>query len=285
MSRMNRRRFTWMATGGVASAALVACGGDAVEDDLTPTRIPDVEGAPPTLAPNATPFDSEGAGGGEKATPVAEDGGGGEAVTVTAHDDFSWDPAEFEAAPGQDIHVVNGGALQHDFYIDELGIETELLNGGEEVTVTIPEDAEVGAEYVYYCAVPGHREQGMEGTLTIVEASAGGGEAAADEGDEAAAGGGGGEAITVTAHDDFSWDPAEFEAAPGQEIHVVNGGVLQHDFYIDELGIETEMLNGGDEVTVTIPEDAEVGAEYIYYCSVPGHREQGMEGTLTIVEA
>src|SRR5680860_1911468 len=33
MSRMNRRRFTWMATGGVASAALVACGGDAVEDD------------------------------------------------------------------------------------------------------------------------------------------------------------------------------------------------------------------------------------------------------------
>ncbi|HEV2127922.1 MAG TPA: hypothetical protein VGR22_04815, partial [Thermomicrobiales bacterium] len=58
MIRMNRRRFTWVATSGIASAALVGCG-EAVDEDLTPTRIPDVAGAPPTLAPQVEPFESE----------------------------------------------------------------------------------------------------------------------------------------------------------------------------------------------------------------------------------
>lgn len=32
-------------------------------------------------------------------------------------------------------------------------------------------------------------------------------------------------------------------------------------------------------IGVTVP----YGAEYVYYCSAPGHREGGMEGTMTIV--
>jgi plastocyanin len=274
---MNRRRFTWVATSGIASAALVACGAD-TEEDLTPTRIADVEGAPPTLAPNATPFSSD---TGEAGTAAPVEGAGG-AITVTALDALAFDPAEISAAPGQEIHVVNGGNLQHDFIVDELGMATELLNGGDEQTITVPDDAEVGASFTYYCSVPGHREAGMEGTITIVEAGA----AAAEEAPaEEAAAGGAGEAITVTALDALAFDPSEIEAAPGQEIHVVNGGALQHDFIVDELGMATDLLNGGDEQTITVPEDAEIGQSYTYYCSVPGHREAGMEGTITIVEA
>ena len=132
----------------------------------------------------------------------------------------------------------------------------------------------------------------MEGTLTVAEG--GGGEAAAGTAEEstpaeeeaAAAGGGEGggaaEPITVTAMDALSFDPSEFEAAPGQEVHVVNGGALQHDFIIDELDMATDLLNGGDEQTITVPDDAEVGQSYTYYCSVPGHEAGGMKGTLTV---
>lgn len=283
MSRMNRRRFTWVATSGIASAALVACSGDAVDEDLTPTRIANVEGAPPTLAPNATPFSADDAGeeGGESGG--GEGGGAVEAVTIEAHDPFNWSTNELQAAPGQEIRVINAGSLQHDFVIDEWEIATDLLNSGDEATVTVPEDAEVGTEVTYYCSVPGHRESGMEGTLTVVEAAAGGEEEAPAEEDDAAAAGGG-EAVVLEAHDPFNWSTNELEAAPGQEIRVVNAGSLQHDFVIDEWEISTDLLNGGDEATVTVPEDAEVGTQVTYYCSVPGHRESGMEGTLTVVE-
>lgn len=190
MKRMNRRQFAWMATGGVASATLVACSGDAVTDDLDPTMIPDVEGAPPTLAPQATPFESP-----EEATPAAEAtpvegatpvgeeapaeeegaaqeegaaGGGGEAITLEAIDPYEWSMSELEAAPGQEITVINTGFLPHNFTVDEWGIATANLSTDEEETVTVPEDAEVGANVEFYCSEPGHREGGMVGTITIV---------------------------------------------------------------------------------------------------------------------
>jgi plastocyanin len=271
---MNRRRFTWVATSGFASAALVACSGDAVKDNITPTRIADVEGAPPTLAPNATPFSSEAQGGGG-AQAAAPSGG---PITVTGLDALKFDPSSFQATPGQTIVFKNGGQLQHDFIVDELNITMEPINGGEEKELKVPDDAKPG-DYTYYCSVPGHREAGMEGKLTVVEAGAASGN------QEAAAGGGGGGPIEVHTLDALKFDPSEISAAPGQEIHVVNEGMLQHDFILDELNMATDLLNNGEDQTVTVPADAEVGQSYTYYCSVPGHREAGMEGKLTIVEA
>lgn len=62
------------------------------------------------------------------------------------------------------VTIINDGALQHDFWIDELGIASDLLNSGETTTVTI--NAAPG-QYEYYCSVTGHREAGMVGTLTV----------------------------------------------------------------------------------------------------------------------
>jgi plastocyanin len=284
-----------VATSGFASAALVACSGDAVKDNIEPTRIANVEGAPPTLAPNATPFSSEQPAGGAAAAPA---GGGGGPITVTGLDSLKFDPAKITAAPGQVIHFVNGGVLQHDLNIDELNMKMEPIDGGAEKDLTIPADAKPG-DYTYYCSVPGHREAGMEGTLTVVEAGAagGGGQAAATEEatpaeaatpeQAAGAGGGGAPAGPIEVHtlDALQFDPSTIDAAPGQEIHVINDGVMQHDFIIDELNMATDLLNNGQEQTVTVPADAQVGQSYTYYCSVPGHRQAGMEGTLTIVEA
>ena len=38
-------------------------------------------------------------------------------------------------------------------------------------------------------------------------------------------------------------------------------------------------MTGGDSAAATAELDP---GEYIYYCSIPGHRESGMEGTLTV---
>src|SRR5688572_19739449 len=55
MKRLDRRKFMLLASVGTTGAVLTACGNDPDEVDLTPTMIPDVSGAPPTLAPYATP--------------------------------------------------------------------------------------------------------------------------------------------------------------------------------------------------------------------------------------
>ena len=281
MKRMDRRTFMLVAAAGGTGAVLVACGNDPDSVDLNPTMIP-VEGAPPTLAPMATP------GGGATATDSG-DTEGGEApadegvVSLEAQDPFNWSTNELEAAPGQTIQVTNTGAMEHDFVIDELGI-AEALPNGEPVDVTLPDDLTVGDTYTYYCSVPGHRESGMEGTLTIVEASAPAEEAAAPAEEEAAGGAEAAGPVSLEAQDPFNWSTNELEAAPGQTIQVTNAGVMEHDFTIDELGI-AEVLPSGEPVDVTLPDDLTVGDTYTYYCSVPGHRESGMEGTLTIVEA
>jgi uncharacterized cupredoxin-like copper-binding protein len=307
MKRMDRRTFMLVAVAGGSGAVLVGCGNDPDSVDLNPTMIP-VDGAPPTLAPMATP-------GGGAAEPA--DTGGGEAaaesgvVTLEAQDPFNWSTNELEAAPGAVIQVTNVGALDHDFVIDELGI-AEALPSGEPVEVTLPDDLAVGDTYTYYCSIPGHRESGMEGTLTIVEASAPAEEAAPAEGDAASTPEAEAEGspaadepvaeedliavpaealemmedpsvIALEATDPYNWSKKEISAAPGQVIRVLNRGVLEHDFVIDEFDI-SQVLVFGEPVDIQVPADAEVGSTHEYYCSVPGHRERGMVGVLTIVE-
>lgn len=72
--------------------------------------------------------------------------------------------------------------------------------------------------------------------------------------------------------------------SPGDvvKVTVINGEDVEHDFVIDELGAHSEHLpaeGSQDDVIFVAPK---VGTFY-YYCSVPGHRELGMEGTLEVV--
>jgi glucose dehydrogenase/plastocyanin len=91
---------------------------------------------------------------------------------------------------------------------------------------------------------------------------------------------GDGTGFTVNAID-INFDPKELTipANADVEVTVTNQGVLQHDFVIDALNVKTPMLNGDESFVVTI--NASAGT-YEYYCSVRGHREAGMSGTLTV---
>jgi nitrite reductase (NO-forming) len=76
------------------------------------------------------------------------------------------------------------------------------------------------------------------------------------------------------------FDPSDFEVPEGEvAIQLVNIDAFDHDFTVDELDVK--LLMGPDE-TVDGTFQATPGT-YTFYCSIPGHREAGMEGTITVL--
>ena len=83
---------------------------------------------------------------------------------------FTFSVTEITANPGEVVEVnLTNSQGTHDFVIDELGVQSEIINTGENtaVTFTIPQDATPGTTYEYYCSVMDHRAQGMVGTITV----------------------------------------------------------------------------------------------------------------------
>lgn len=93
-----------------------------------------------------------------------------DAVAVSSPEDGSllFEPDALDAAAGPvEIAYTNPSAVPHNVAIEADG---ETL--AESATVTDGDSASANAElepgeYVFYCAIPGHRESGMEGTLRI----------------------------------------------------------------------------------------------------------------------
>lgn len=93
-------------------------------------------------------------------------------VTVDGHE-WALTPSNLSASPGEEITVGfrNTGDVAHNFAVDFDGdgspeAKTDTIKPGQtaKVTVTAPEEA---GEYAYFCSVSGHRDAGMEGTLTV----------------------------------------------------------------------------------------------------------------------
>jgi hypothetical protein len=88
--------------------------------------------------------------------------------------------------------------------------------------------------------------------------------------------------VTLEMRDDLTWNTTNLELAPGQILQVRNTGVIEHHFVVDEWDIN-ETISSGEIRLVLIPGDAQPGQSFTFYCSIPGHRAAGMEGTITIV--
>jgi choline dehydrogenase-like flavoprotein len=80
---------------------------------------------------------------------------------------------------------------------------------------------------------------------------------------------------------DIDFNPNEFSIPANTEVTVrlPNLGQIIHNFNVDPLDIQSGDVPPGGETTVTI--NAAVG-DYEYYCSIPGHREAGMAGTVQV---
>lgn len=113
--------------------------------------------------------DGDGGDGNQTDAPPAVD------LTISATGvypiDFGYDKDTLTAAAGARVNITftNDDAnlfVTHDWVLEGVeGAATQAIAPGESATIsfTAPE----AGEYAYYCSVPGHRDMGMEGTLTV----------------------------------------------------------------------------------------------------------------------
>jgi plastocyanin len=134
----------------VLALGLVAmgCGGD---DDEEEAEAP---------APTTQPAPPETETAEETAPPAAEE------LNLTADEtEIAWDKDELTAPAGEvTIALDNPSQIPHNVTIEGVGdgASETVTNDTTEVTVEL----EAG-EYTYFCSVGDHRQQGMEGTLTV----------------------------------------------------------------------------------------------------------------------
>jgi plastocyanin len=85
-------------------------------------------------------------------------------------------------------------------------------------------------------------------------------------------------ALTVA---QLRFGPAELRARAGETValRLENKDSASHAFDIDELGIHVAMPAGQPALALF---KAAAPGTYTYYCSVPGHRDAGMVGTLVV---
>jgi len=136
----------------LAALALVACGGG---DDTTS----DTAAAPETTQEAESEKEAE---GGTEGSAAAVD------VEADPSGQLAFTSDETSAKAGNvTVNFTNTSAVPHDVRIESSGGEdlggTEVLSEGSESAKV---DLKPG-EYTYFCSVPGHRQAGMEGTLTV----------------------------------------------------------------------------------------------------------------------
>ncbi|MEX1071205.1 MAG: cupredoxin domain-containing protein [Anaerolineales bacterium] len=89
-------------------------------------------------------------------------------VTLVA-EDIMWATETINAKVGQSIEITlrNDGALDHNFVIADLGIDTLLSPGDVEVVPAFSLDQPGTIQYI--CSIPGHEEAGMVGEIVVTE--------------------------------------------------------------------------------------------------------------------
>jgi uncharacterized cupredoxin-like copper-binding protein len=101
----------------------------------------------------------------EETTTEASSGGG--STIDISETEFALDPSDPTAEAGNvTFNVSNDGETVHDLEVEGNGVEevTPSIEAGGSAQLSV--DLEPG-EYKIYCTIPGHADQGMEGTLTV----------------------------------------------------------------------------------------------------------------------
>jgi uncharacterized cupredoxin-like copper-binding protein len=81
---------------------------------------------------------------------------------------------------------------------------------------------------------------------------------------------------------EFSFKPDSITLTKGEKVKIVftNAGKAPHDLTIEGLGIKTKVIGSGQTDSIEFVTPA--SGTYTFYCSIPGHREAGMKGSIEI---
>lgn len=141
---MRTRTLITLAAAGSAALALAACGSDSGSTSAT-------------SAADTTAASTGGSGGSGGTIKIAADPNA-----------LAFQETKISAPAGQDtIELENPSSTGHNVEIQDSSgediAETDTITNGKTSTTA---DLQAGT-YTFYCAVPGHREAGMEGTITV----------------------------------------------------------------------------------------------------------------------
>jgi plastocyanin len=186
------------------------------------------------------------------------------------------------------VSMTNMSPIEHNVTIAEgskvLGATPTFTGGTKSVTLNLKP-----GKYTFYCSVPGHRQAGMEGTLVVTAPKAATTPATRTPAKHAPA--------ATTKHEPTPNATKVALSVPGPQlayntkmlstkagavtISMTNMSPIEHNVTIAEgskvLGATPTFTGGTKSVTLNLKP-----GKYTFYCSVPGHRQAGMEGTLVV---
>jgi len=162
------------------SMAVVTSGGATSSEAATPTTTQSSPSAPETTSTAVESTGTSSASGGSEApsatkptattgTPTPPSSPAATALKLATNPEgqLSYDAKQLSAKAGSvTITLTNAAPLEHNVAIAEggkvLGATPTFAGGSKSVTVKLKP-----GKYTFYCTVPGHRQAGMEGTLTV----------------------------------------------------------------------------------------------------------------------
>jgi plastocyanin len=126
----------------------------------------------------------------------------------------------------------------------------------------------------------GSAHTGRGGTPTLVKPKQGGGKGAA--GQQSATKGPGGTVKLSADPTQIAYTTKSLSSKPGKvTIDFTNPSALQHDVAIAQGSKQIAVSKLITQSSTSVSADLAPG-KYVFFCTVPGHRQAGMEGTLTV---
>ena len=258
-----------------ASAAPVGATAAASGTGAAPSAVP---------APSATPV-ALGFTPGTKDSPRV--------VDMTVDDNLNFIPGFVTVADGETVtfSLTNVGTVEHEFMVgpsadvlaDKEGTpEIAGITAGKTVTLTTTFNGP--GPFIFACHAPGHFKHGMRGWIQVV----GAGLPAVGTKDNP-------RLVRLDMNDQLKFDPTDVQVAQGETITFVltNSGEAVHEFQVGPadlvaadtvdgtLNVEIKPLDAGSTNAITYTFSGP--GPYAFACHEPGHYENGMAGTITLV--
>jgi plastocyanin len=156
-TRTRRTSTAWVLAPALTMAlAFAGCGGSSSKSsaESTPSAA-----TPPTTASSAA-----------TSTPAAPSAAGSSSLTLAADPSgqLKFDKSSLTAKAGTvKLNFTNASSLAHDVTVESsagasVGATPTFQGGSKTVSLNLKPGT-----YKFYCSVPGHRQAGMEGTLTV----------------------------------------------------------------------------------------------------------------------